>query len=296
MTDYERIASAIAFLNEHRLAQPNIDALAAHLHLSKAHMQRMFRDWAGISPKRFLQALTVAHAKQMLASGSTPLLDIASDLGLSSASRLHDHFVQLEAVTPAEYRRGGEGVELRWGIANSPYGHIALAYNARGIVTMSFLEGSEVDDPEIESSDGTQQETALQSWLKELAEAWPNTKLIQDDVGAGRFSERMFADANTGTARIALNVQGTNFQIAVWRALLRIPSGTVVSYSHVAASIDKPTATRAVASAIAANPIAFLIPCHRVIRQSGALGGYRWGVRRKQAMLVRESLLGSKGS
>lgn len=268
-TDYERIASTIAYLRERVRHQPSLAELAANVHLSPFHFQRLFVRWAGVTPKRFLQALTLELGKELLAS-SEPLLEVANELGLSSASRLHDHFVQLEAATPGEYRARGAGLVVAHGIHDSPFGEIFVATTPRGVCRLAF-----VDD---EASGAEQLET--------LANAWPNARLVPDARATRGVAERL------GEARadrpLSVHVAGTNLQIAVWRALLAVPFGASATYTEIARAAGAPRAVRAVGSAVGANPVAFFIPCHRVIRASGALGGYRWGLERKAALRTWE--------
>jgi len=272
MTDYDRIARAIDFIVDRAAAQPQLDEIAAHVHLSPFHFQRLFSRWAGITPKRFLQVLTVERAKPLLAQGRLSLLDASESLGLSSSSRLHDHFVSLEAMTPDEYRRDGQDVEIVHGEADSPFGRAFIATTPRGLCAVSFVDHETGDDA-----------------LDCLANRWPGAVLRQDDAVAGELADRIFRRAPDPTQSLTVAVQGTNFQIAVWRALLRIPAGNLVSYGDIAAAIGRPAAVRAVGTAVGANPCAFVIPCHRVIRESGALGGYRWGLTRKHAIHAWEA-------
>lgn len=268
-TDYQRIDRAIRYLASHLAQQPTLEDLAAELDLSPFHCQRLFQRWAGISPKRFLQYLTVEHAKQVLAESSS-VLEASLASGLSGPSRLHDHFVTLEAITPGEFRRRGEGLTIRYGIHDSPFGPMLLAVTERGVCGLYFID-----------------RTALETLLDELVGDWPEARLVADQQASGAVAERLF---NGSTMRsLHLLVRGSNFQVSVWKALLRIPPGTLCSYRQLAEAIDRPRAIRAVGSAVGANPISWLIPCHRVIRGSGAPGGYRWGLIRKRALIVRES-------
>lgn len=270
-SDYERVAATIAYLREHVRRQPSLAELAAHVHLSPFHFQRLFARWAGVTPKRFLQALTLELGKELLAAPD-PLLDVASELGLSSASRLHDHFVQLEAVTPGEYRNRGAGLLIAYGVHDSPFGATFVAQTPRGICRLAF-----VDD----AAGHTENVAAL-------ARAWPNATLVADASATRGVAERLGGVA-VGTDRpLSLHVAGTNFQVAVWRALLAVPFGASTTYTEIARAAGAPRAVRAVGSAIGANPVAFFVPCHRVIRASGALGGYRWGLTRKAALRTWE--------
>ncbi len=268
--DYARIDAAIGYLNARYLDQPGLDAVARHVGLSPYHFQRLFRRWAGISPKRFVQYLTLEHAKRALAD-SQSVLDAGFDAGLSGPGRLHDLFVTCEAMTPGEYKARAAGLVVRHGVHPSPFGPCLVMATERGVCGLAFVAVDEVE-----------------TTLAELAAPWTRARLVEDhDVAAG-FVARAFAPA-AGAGPIHLSVRGTNFQIRVWEALLRIPPGRVVSYQALAHHLGKPTAARAVAGAVAANPVSFLIPCHRVIRQSGVVSGYRWGRARKQAMLGWEA-------
>ena len=270
MNDYARIEKAMAYMVAHTAAQPNLETVAAHVHLSAFHFQRLFCRYAGISPKRFLQALTLERGKQLM-QASTSLLDVAHTLGLSGGSRLYDHFVTLEAVTPGEFKRQGEGVSIAYGVHETPLGSMFVAVTPRGICRMGFVDASSADE-----------------LLARLAKEWPRST-FHHSVEATQFAvERLFAKPEEGAAALSLHVKGTNFQIAVWRALLTIPEGQLASYSHIAQALGAPKSSRAVGNAVGANPIALWIPCHRVIQQSGALGGYRWGVEKKQMVQAWE--------
>ncbi|MDQ2076479.1 methylated-DNA--[protein]-cysteine S-methyltransferase [Marinimicrobium sp. ABcell2] len=271
MSDYQRVAKAIAYLIDRVGEQPSLEEVAAQVHLSPAHFQRLFSRWVGITPKRFLQVLTLERGKRlMLEPGS--LLDVAGASGLSSSSRLYDHFVTLEAMTPGEYRRGGEGLTIDYGVHATSFGSLFLAATERGVCRAAFLD----------DTDGEEQ-------LALVRACWPKARLISNPGVTEALVATMFERKPTSEKPLSLYVSGTNFQVMVWRALLRIPPGRVISYSQLAAALGNPKATRAVAGAVAANPVAFTIPCHRVIQQSGALGGYRWGPVRKQAMHLWEN-------
>lgn len=272
--DYQRIERAINYLRDNSRDQPGLEELAEHCGLSSYHFQRLFRRWAGVSPKQFLQYLTVQHAKALIEQ-STPTLDACFEVGLSSPGRLHDHFVTVEAVTPGEARRLGDGLEIFWGLIDSPFGRAFAGVTERGICALEFIG----DTPAEDAAD-------------RLRERWPNATISphQDEVEkrtAGVF------ESGPQSTELKLLVRGTNFQVQVWRALLQIPAGHLCSYGQLADYLGKPSATRAVASAIGANAIAYLIPCHRVLRAGGELGGYRWGLGRKQAMLAKEQCTAS---
>lgn len=263
--DYERIARAIAFIAERVGEQPTLEAVAAHVHLSPFHFQRLFCRWAGTSPKRFLQVLTVERAKGLL-EASRSLLEVSEELGLSSSSRLYDHFVHLEAMTPGEYRGGGLGLVIDYGFHATPFGWALLGLTPRGVCCLDFFEG-----PASLAAAG-------------LRARWPQAVCRSAPEVTQAVVDRLFGSPAAGAVPLALHVGGTNFQVSVWKALLRIPPGNVASYRQVAEAIGRPGAARAVGAAVGANPVAVLIPCHRVIRETGELGGYRWGIARKSAL------------
>lgn len=268
-SDYDRIAKAIAFVVERVETQPKLQDIAAHVHMSPFHLQRLFSRWAGVSPKRFLQALTLERSKPLLRA-SESLLDVATEVGLSGSSRLHDHFVQLEAVTPGEYKNRGRGLIIRFGVQSTPFGPMFVAVTDRGVCRAAF-----VDD-------------CGAGALAKLRQDWPLAEVVADGAATHEVAEAMFDRPAREGRPMSLHVSGTNFQIAVWRALLNIRAGEATSYSQLAANLGRPRSARAIGHAVGANPVAFLIPCHRVIHQSGALGGYRWGTQRKRAIQVWE--------
>jgi AraC family transcriptional regulator of adaptative response/methylated-DNA-[protein]-cysteine methyltransferase len=274
MSDYDRIAGAIDFMVVNAEAQPGLEEVAAAAHLSPFHFQRLFSRWVGITPKRFLQVITVERAKQLLERGRPSLLQTTEALGLSSSSRLHEHFVRLEAVTPAEFRGRGAALRIRYGEADCPFGRAFIAATERGICAISFVDPAAGHRP-----------------LETLARQWPGADLLADEDEARRLAARVFRPDRSRDGPLSLAVTGTNFQVAVWRALLEIPVASFVAYGDVARAVGKPGAVRAVGTAVGANPCAFLIPCHRVIRESGAIGGYRWGLTRKHAIHVWEAAL-----
>lgn len=269
-SDYARIAEAIRWLNAHYLDQPSLDELAEHLHISPFHLQRLFARWAGISPKRFVQYLTVEHAKQML-DASHNVLDASLDSGLSGPGRLHDLFVTVEAVTPGEYKSGGLGLEIAWGVHEGPFGNYLLAVTERGVCGLSFVD---------EGVDGA---------LAHLRTRWPAARIVADADATAPIAASIFPGNWAQRGPVHLLLKGTNFQLQVWRALLAIAPGNVWSYEEVAQRVGNPAASRAVGSAVGANAIGYLIPCHRVIRKSGVVEGYAWGKERKQAILAWES-------
>ncbi|TAM83867.1 MAG: methylated-DNA--[protein]-cysteine S-methyltransferase [Acidobacteria bacterium] len=267
--DYSRIEKAIHYLDERFPAQPDLAEIAKSVNLSPFHFQRLFRRWAGISPKRFLQFLMLDYAKQAL-DQSGNVLDATYAAGLSSPSRLHDLFVSVEAVTPGEFKKRGAGLRISYGFHPSPFGECLLAVTDRGICAMYFV---------------TSNRDAV---LNEVRRRWPGASFVEDAKATGRLLSQIFPqDRRTG--RLPIDLRGTNFQVKVWQALLEIPPGAVVPYRELAARVGNPRASRAVGGAVGQNPIAFIIPCHRVIRKVGAIGGYHGGVNRKRAMLAWEA-------
>lgn len=270
-TDYERIERAIRYLEENYRHQPSLKQLARGAGLSEFHFQRLFRRWAGISPKRFLQFLTAGHAARLLRA-SRSNLETAYEAGLSGGGRLHDLFINLHAVTPGELKRAGAGLTIHYGFHPSPFGECLIGVTARGVCHLGFVSAE-----------------AGRAALAELAAEWPRARLEEASRATLPVARRLFARIDNDAPNLDLHVRGTNFQIKVWEALLRILPGTVVSYEDIARRIHAPRAVRAVANAVACNPVGYLIPCHRVIRKSGALGGYRWGETRKKALLAWEA-------
>jgi AraC family transcriptional regulator of adaptative response/methylated-DNA-[protein]-cysteine methyltransferase len=271
--DYARMEQAIRYLDANAERQPGLDEVAHASRLSPYHFQRVFRRWAGISPKRFLQAVTLNRAKRAL-DGRASVLDAALDAGLSGPARLHDLFVTHEALSPGQFKRRGAGLDVRFGFVESPFGECLLAASPVGICWLSFVAGSHP------------------SAVAELRERFPEARLVRDEAAVRPLAERAFRPYGAGGTHrlepVPLHVSGTNFQVQVWRALLSIPAGQTAGYGDVARRAGHPGAGRAVGHALRANPVAFLIPCHRVIRSTGALGGYRWGASRKQVMLAWE--------
>ena len=273
MNDYERIARVIRYLDDSHVEQPDLSTLSKHVGLSPFHFHRLFTTWAGITPKDFLQCLTQSHARELLRQGKS-LLDVAMDTGLSGPGRLHDLCVNLESASPGEVKSGGEGWIIEVGVANSPFGQCLIGQSPRGICHFSFVDS---DNPA--------------AALAALQEDWPNARLHRDDSMATRLSTRIFKSNGNARSQIPLRVlvHGTAFQVRVWQALLKIPPGTLVSYGRLAAALNQPAAARAVGSAVSKNSLAYLIPCHRVIRETGIIGDYRWGAVRKRALVAWES-------
>jgi len=273
-TDYHRIERAIRYLDSSAPAQPSLPDVARHVGLSPYHFQRLFTRWAGISPKRFSQVLALEYAKNLLHE-SRNLLDATYDAGMSSGGRLHDLFVTLEGVTPGEFRTNGLGLRISAGFHDTPFGECLLAVTDRGVCGLAFFDGD--------------RDTAR----RDLQQRWPNAVIDEKPRSTAPVASRIFRALEVrdpvGLVPLALLVRGTNFQVKVWKALLRVPPGAVATYEDIAGAIGAPQAVRAVGTAVGRNPVAFLIPCHRVIRTSGALGGYRWGLQRKRAMLAWEA-------
>ena len=282
--DYVRIEAALRYLTERADRQPTLADVAEHVGLSEHHLQRVFTRWAGISPKRFLQFQTVQSAKALLRD-SRSVLDTTYSTGLSSGGRLHDLFVTLEAVTPGEYKSGGAGLTIVRGFHETPFGEALIATTELGICGLSFVVGGD-----------------RTSALRELESRWPGATFVDSDRATASAATRIFAHFEDGAGQpnvtateapaltpLSVLVRGTNFQVRVWEALLRIPPGSVSTYEDIASSMGQAGAVRAVGTAIGRNPVAYLIPCHRVIRKTGAFGSYHWGPERKVAILLRES-------
>jgi len=271
---HTEIAAAIEYLVGHYADQPSLDDVARTGGISPQHFQRTFKTWAGISPKRFLQYLTLVRARKLL-SAPANLLDTAYDLGLSGPGRLHDLFVACEAVTPGEYKRRGRGLRIHYGLHDSPLGRVLIGVTARGICGLGFV---------------TETDAAA---TQDFAKQWPAAELIEDAAMtsvAAREAMNFALHRQSGDRPPKMLVIGTNFQIKVWEALMRIPRGGVVSYQDIAAATGQPKAARAIGTAVGANPLAMLIPCHRVILKSGAIHNYRWGTARKHALLALEQV------
>ena len=274
--NYARVEAAIRYLADNYLDQPGLAEMASAAGLSEAHFQKMFTRWAGLSPKRFIQYLTLEHAKQAL-QDSQSVLDVSFDVGLSGPGRLHDLFVACEAMTPGEYKAMGGGLEIIYGFAPSPFGECLVGETDRGVCGISFVDGDQ------------------QAALDDLKGRWPGAQFSRDDARATRTASQVYAVYGGGKSNISdknslrLILKGTNFQLRVWEALMRIPSGCVTSYDNLAKRVGKPGAARAVAGAVARNPLGPIVPCHRVIRSTGAITGYYWGPDRKRAILGWEA-------
>jgi AraC family transcriptional regulator, regulatory protein of adaptative response / methylated-DNA-[protein]-cysteine methyltransferase len=268
--NYNRIAEAIEYINQHFREQPNLDEVAEKVHLSPFHFQRLFTDWAGVSPKKFLQYISVEHAKKVLTDKNATVFDAAFETGLSGTGRLHDLFVKIEGMTPGEFKNGGESLTINYSYAESPFGNILVASTPKGICKMSFADDEKMA-------------------LANLKKHFPNAKLKQMVDLIQQNALYIFTHDWSKLNQIKLHLKGTDFQLKVWETLLKIPMGQLTTYGTIAEEIKNPNASRAVGTAIGSNPIAFLIPCHRVIQSSGSLGGYMWGTTRKTAMIGWEA-------
>lgn len=269
---YDTVAAALQWLVEHHQQQPSLEQLAEQLHISQFHLQRTFKDWAGISPKQFLQFITWQSARKELRLASN-VLESSLAVGFSSPARLHDLAIKLEAATPGEIRSGGAGLRIEYGVHPSPFGLAFIAQSSRGICHLGFAD--DWSEQDIETV---------------LSALWPNAGFVRKQSSTGENIARIFNDdsENKNSADILLHVNGSDFQLKVWQALLEIPPGSVRTYQQIAEFIGRQKANRAVGSAVGKNPVAYLIPCHRVIRANGEFGQYHWGAVRKQSLLLKE--------
>lgn len=269
--DYIRIATAIEFIQKHFNEQPSLDRIAEHVHLSPHHFQRMFTEWAGVSPKKFIQYLSLSYAKEILKSKQVSLSDVVAEVGLSGSSRLHDLFVTIEGMTPGEYKSGGADLTIQYDFYETQFGNLLVASTTKGICFMAFCEDAE-------------------GAFKLLCADFPNAQFVQQVNDIHTNALRIFSQDWSDLQQIKLHLKGTDFQLKVWEALLKIPMGDLTTYGTIAELIQKPSASRAVGTAIGSNPIAFIIPCHRVIQASGKLGGYMWGPTRKSILIAWEAV------
>ena len=277
MDNFERVKRVIEYLSAHQKSQPSLEEISTQLGISPSHLHRLFSDWAGITPKSFLKCLTLEHARSMLKDNYS-VLDTTLESGLSGPSRLHDLFVSIEAASPGEIKSGGVGLKIDAGFAESPFGPCLIAKSQRGICHMSF-----------------ESKRSKEIGLEIVRAEWPNSELNWNKDAAKPIAKQLFVRSSDMRPEVKLKklkafVKGTDFQVRVWRALLRLPSGYLATYGNIAREIGNPHSSRAVGTAIGKNPIAFLIPCHRVIRSTGACGEYRWGSERKKAMIAWESV------
>ncbi|WP_317896591.1 bifunctional helix-turn-helix domain-containing protein/methylated-DNA--[protein]-cysteine S-methyltransferase [Aurantibacillus circumpalustris] len=268
--NYCRIAEAINFIKDNFKSQPSLDEIAEQINLSPYHFQRLFTDWAGTSPKKFLQYISIEHAKKLLKGHQASLFDTAHETGLSGTSRLHDLFITIEGMTPAEYKNGGKDLAINYSFAKSPFGNILVASTEKGICYMAFSEDELIS-------------------ISELKKHFPNATYRKRIDLFQQNALCVFTNDWAKLDQVKLHLRGTDFQLKVWQTLLKIPQGQLSSYGVIANEIEKPKASRAVGTATGSNPVAFLIPCHRVIQGSGNLGGYMWGNTRKSAIIAWES-------
>lgn len=274
--DFQRIAEAIDYMRQNFTRQPELAEVAGQVHLSPYHFQRMFTEWAGTSPKKFLQYVSLQHAKKMLKEEQATLFDASMETGLSGTSRLHDLFVNIEGMTPGEYKNGGAHLSINYSFAESPFGNILVASTPKGICYMAFAD------------DGAKA-------LEDLQQHFPNAQYRQMLDLAQQNALYIFTHDWSKLHEIKLHLKGTDFQLKVWETLLKIPMGNLTTYGNIAQKINRPKASRAVGTAIGDNPVAFLIPCHRVIQSTGLLGGYHWGTARKTAMIGWEATRAFEG-
>src|SRR5215218_9040773 len=270
--DYERIRRIVAFISERWREQPSLEDIAAHVGLSTTHVHHLFRRWCGLSPKAFLQAITLDNAKALLAA-SASVLDTTYELGLSGPGRLHDLFVTHEAMTPGDYKTGGAGLTMRFGFHPSPFGEAVVVATERGLAGLGFVDGGD-----------------RAAALADMKRRWPRSEYVEQPAATAAIAQRIFDPAAWQAEQpLRIVLIGTDFEVRVWETLLRIPVGRATTYSAIANRIGKPSACRAVGAAVGKNPISFVVPCHRVLGRSGALTGYHWGLTRKQAILGWEA-------
>ncbi|WP_106795894.1 bifunctional helix-turn-helix domain-containing protein/methylated-DNA--[protein]-cysteine S-methyltransferase [Rhizobium sp. H4] len=271
--DYDTVRRVIELISEEYRDQPSLEAIAARLNQSPTQLQKTFTRWAGLSPKAFLQAVTLDHAKRLLRKEEMPLLETSIEVGLSGPSRLHDLFVTHEAMSPGEWKAKGGGLTIRYGFHNCPFGVALVMVTDRGLAGLAFSDSGDE-----------------KACLDDMTCRWPNAEYIEDRQATAPYAERIFQPGRwTSDQPLRVVLIGTDFQVSVWQSLLKIPFGKAVTYSDIARDICRPTAMRAVGAAVGANPISFVVPCHRALGKNGALTGYHWGLTRKRAMLGWES-------
>jgi AraC family transcriptional regulator of adaptative response/methylated-DNA-[protein]-cysteine methyltransferase len=267
--DYVRIAKAIDFIIAARPRHPSLEEVAGHVRLSPFHLQRLFKRWAGVSPKQFMSYLTLEHAKDVM-RGTASVLDTTYEVGLSGPSRLHDLFVTHQAMTPGEYKAQGRDLVIAYGFHDTPFGRALILTTPRGVCGLDFIDGGDA------------------SALKTAKQEWPLSRFVEDQSATAVIAKKLFSGSRRGKP-LNLLLKGTNFQVQVWAALMRVPSGAIVSYGDVAAAIGQPKASRAVGEALAHNPVAYLVPCHRVLRSTGLFKTYKWSPVRRHALLAWEA-------
>ena len=263
--DFKRIEQAIEYLTQNFKLQPSLDQVAAEVHMSPFHLQRLFSDWAGVSPKKFLQYLSLQHAKKILHKQNSTLAQATYETGFSGTSRLHDLFVSIEGMTPGEFKRGGKSLSIHYSTLSTPLGTVFIASTEKGICRMAFTYNWEDE-------------------LQALRAEFPNAALISEATDSHERVKAIF-EVKNNPETIKLHLKGTAFQLKVWESLLKIPMGGLANYQTIAEELSQPSASRAVGSAVGKNPVAFIVPCHRVIRSTGVLGEYRWGSTRKAAII-----------
>ena len=268
---YQTAAAAISYIRENQISQPSLEDIARHVNLSTWHFQKLFTEWAGVSPKKFLQYTTLNHAKKLIRVKELSLFDTAYETGLSGTGRLHDLFVSIEAMTPGEYKNGAGGLTIHYSISESKFGMLLIASTEKGICSAEFIDDSN------------------EKTVSRLRQKYPNALISDEEKTIHEKARSIINNPDSDPGQITLHLRGTEFQLNVWQALLKIPPGSLKTYQHVSSIIDNKNAARAVGSAIGKNPVAWLIPCHRVIRSDGETGGYRWGETRKRVIIGWEA-------
>lgn len=273
--NYRRITEAIEYLKDNFREQPTLEQVAEKVHLSTFHFQRIFTEWAGVSPKKFLQYISIEYAKQVLKDKQATLFDAAHEAGLSGTGRLHDLFINIEGMTPAEYKNGGKNLTINYSYAESPFGNMIVASTPKGICYMAFADSEQVAFAGLE-------QYFPNAHFKQVCDLIHENALAIFTQDWSKLGQQAFK-------QVKLHLKGTDFQLKVWETLLKIPTGQLATYGNIASKIQNPKASRAVGTAIGSNPVAFLIPCHRVIQSSGIFGGYMWGATRKTAIIGWEA-------
>jgi AraC family transcriptional regulator, regulatory protein of adaptative response / methylated-DNA-[protein]-cysteine methyltransferase len=285
--NYDRIAEAIDYIRDHFQSQPSLEEVADKIHLSPYHFQRLFTDWAGVSPKKFLQYISVEHAKEVLKDQRATVYDAAFETGLSGTGRLHDLFVSIEGMTPGEFRNGGADLEINYSFAESPFGEMLVASTAKGICYMAFVDQAAASG--VAPGSGVAPDSGEPGAFADLRSRFPNARYRQVTDLTQQNALYIFTQDWSRLHEIRLHLKGTEFQLKVWETLLKIPMGGLTTYKDIAGRIGNPQASRAVGAAVGDNPVAFLIPCHRVIQSTGVIGQYHWGAGRKTAMIGWEA-------
>lgn len=272
LSDYERVSEAVRFVTEHAEEQPSLEAVARHVGLSPSHFQRLFKRWAGVSPKIFLQALTLDRARAMLRDRAS-VLETAHMVGLSGGGRLHDLFMTQEAMTPGDYAKGGSGLEIAYGFHGSPFGDALIMQTRHGLVGLAFADNAD-QRPQI---------------FEDMRRRWPRARYVEDLAATGKCASSLFGGLAQTEQPLDIVLIGTDFELRVWRQLMQVPMGEVTSYGRIAEAIGRPGAARAVGRAVGRNPLSFVVPCHRALGQGGTLTGYHWGLVRKRVLLGWEA-------